>query len=159
MSLGCERWSGTCPSFQDTSTSLHLGRLSASPVFLSFFPLSLLSPFFPSFNSPLRCSPALLLKFSSFPKFTCSGFHHSPEKSSTMAEAVQLQWDSPDFIAMCQSFMARFNCSEEDAITRLQDLWNNADCWRTGNGRLTKQLLRLYSSESQMKLDIIHLTK
>ena len=40
-----------------------------------------------------------------------------------MAEAVQPQWDSPDFIAMRQSFMARFNCSEEDAITRLcQDL-------------------------------------
>ena len=44
-----------------------------------------------------------------------------------MAEAVQPQWDSPGFIAMRQSVMARFNCSEEDAITRLQDLWNNAD--------------------------------
>ena len=47
-----------------------------------------------------------------------------------MAEAIQPQWNSPDFNAVRQTFMARFNCSEEAAIERSQNMWNNADAPR-----------------------------
>ena len=40
-----------------------------------------------------------------------------------MAENVPPQWDSPEFQAIRQSLMARFECSDEDAIGRLQAMW------------------------------------
>ena len=40
-----------------------------------------------------------------------------------MAENIPPQWDSPEFQAIRQTIMARFECSEEDAIDRLQTMW------------------------------------
>jgi hypothetical protein len=44
-----------------------------------------------------------------------------------MAENAPPLWNSPEFEATRQIIMARYECSEEDAIARLQTLWNNAD--------------------------------
>src|SRR5580698_665825 len=47
-----------------------------------------------------------------------------------MADAAPIQWNAPEFELVRQSIMDRFACSEEDAIARLQAVWDPVDIKR-----------------------------
>lgn len=56
-----------------------------------------------------------------------------------MADIIPIQWDSPEFDAIRQTIRNRFACSEEEAIARLQAMWNHQEDKRPPSPGLVPQ--------------------